>query len=747
MSYLTGSWEDERNKALQKLYPNAGQNTVMRLFLEDQDVFQWPEDSAGLTRAPNEPNHCEISMDQDINRHIRWESKFSLKSASAGAFVDQYRCADTIAFRHAFAVKLITGYEQTAKRASAKEEVINMKDLRHPHVAALLGTFIHRERLNILIFPAACFDLSVFMESVSAENKDGCQLYKGYSDVRTENGPDYAWPLRAGLGDKLRALQKWFYCLSRALCYVHESKVRHKDIKPENILVDLSGSVVLTDFGISKKFLDSSLITSGPVSAKTNMWAAAECFKHQAKRSGKTDVFALGCVFTHMVSLVLGKNLEECEQNRTTTINAKPNHDYHQSLPQVRLWLESLQTPEPRLELEIPKTTSVLHDNLRQDSKAEMIAAIPTILSMLADNIDQRPSADNDLCEKFYFKSVGQCRDCHPKHPECWKPSKYQAGNEVTGRDKREKLENQKTLERHDKNTSLIEIPDLIYMPRDTVMLAHASAPSEVSLDPGHSNSVQFRLPSSRNGRVRPKSEDPSRPSFTAVALDPYYRYERRISLGSDEELASARRSSSHRTLSVGRRVMRSKESEKAPRSVSPPKSRTYIFEKEPQAVTSVLLSSLEGAKPFSPGNNKPLKPKDTWYSNRASLPPPRGNSTIAHDQLVVVTTVPPAPEETISASLRDIKGSSPTQKEVSDDRRESQSQDPETDKGHVNIPGETSIILYYRSNGMVRVTKFFDLKMMRKNKPSIIDTHPLIDIQNGLTLVTSLIKIRDISI
>jgi serine/threonine protein kinase len=57
--------------------------------------------------------------------------------------------------------------------------------------------------------------------------------------------------------DKLSLLRSFFGCLATTLTYLHDSQVRHKDIKPQNIPVYKS-KVLLTDFGISRDFSDLS---------------------------------------------------------------------------------------------------------------------------------------------------------------------------------------------------------------------------------------------------------------------------------------------------------------------------------------------------------------------------------------------------------------------------------------------------------------------------------------------------------
>ena len=69
------------------------------------------------------------------------------------------------------------------------------------------------------------------------------------------------------LSDMLRKQKNFTASLTRfyaaelilALEYVHQRKIAHRDLKPDNILISADYHLKLTDFGQAKKFVDESV--------------------------------------------------------------------------------------------------------------------------------------------------------------------------------------------------------------------------------------------------------------------------------------------------------------------------------------------------------------------------------------------------------------------------------------------------------------------------------------------------------
>ena len=84
------------------------------------------------------------------------------------------------------------------------------------------------------------------------------------------------------------------------LHYAHTQGVFHRDIKPSNLLLDVEGTVWITDFGIAKA-LDHDGVTSTGDLVGTLQYMAPELFQGQG--DNRSDIYSLGATLYELLTL------------------------------------------------------------------------------------------------------------------------------------------------------------------------------------------------------------------------------------------------------------------------------------------------------------------------------------------------------------------------------------------------------------------------------------------------------------
>lgn len=91
--------------------------------------------------------------------------------------------------------------------------------------------------------------------------------------------------------------------LSRAVQFAHEQGVLHRDIKPQNILLDAVDEPFITDFGLAKSDSEDAQITvSGEVFGSPSFMAPEQASGQHRAVGRRTDVYGLGAVLYHLLT-------------------------------------------------------------------------------------------------------------------------------------------------------------------------------------------------------------------------------------------------------------------------------------------------------------------------------------------------------------------------------------------------------------------------------------------------------------
>jgi serine/threonine-protein kinase len=88
--------------------------------------------------------------------------------------------------------------------------------------------------------------------------------------------------------------------IARALGAAHERAIVHRDVKPQNVLIDAEGSAKVTDFGIARTLTEEGLTADGRVLGTTDYVSPEQALGHAV--TGQSDLYSLGIVLYEMLT-------------------------------------------------------------------------------------------------------------------------------------------------------------------------------------------------------------------------------------------------------------------------------------------------------------------------------------------------------------------------------------------------------------------------------------------------------------
>ncbi|RTE68826.1 hypothetical protein BHE90_016797 [Fusarium euwallaceae] len=188
--------------------------------------------------------------------------------------------------RNEFARKRMLRGHSFAKNRDAisafERELETLKQLSHHHLVKFMGSYTDPKYVGLIMSPVAQCNLAEYLETVPFPN------------------------------DRRFNLRTFFGCVTAALVYLHEHRIRHKDLKPSNILVHM-GKALITDFGTALDWKDRGRSTTDQLPmAITPRYSAPEVLAWQPRNSS-ADVYSLGVTFLEMFTVLRGDTMESMD--------------------------------------------------------------------------------------------------------------------------------------------------------------------------------------------------------------------------------------------------------------------------------------------------------------------------------------------------------------------------------------------------------------------------------------------------
>ena len=197
-----------------------------------------------------------------------------------------------------------------------------------------------------------------------------------------------------GLDKKL--VKSYLYQLLKGIEFIHKHKVLHRDLKPQNLLMN-NGILKIADFGLARGY---GIPVKNYTHEVVTLWYRPPDVLLGSKTYGTTvDIWSIGCIFAEMVTgkpLFMGKS-ESDQLKKIFKIRGTPSDNYASSLKELSEWGVGENVFEPWPEDDIKKYVPNLDPE-----------GVDLLLKFLQIEPEKRISAEEALKHPFFDDIRGE---------------------------------------------------------------------------------------------------------------------------------------------------------------------------------------------------------------------------------------------------------------------------------------------------------------------------------------------------
>jgi cyclin-dependent kinase len=192
-----------------------------------------------------------------------------IEKVGEGTYGVVYKARDTGTGQVVALKKIRLEAEDEGVPSTAIREISLLKELKDDHIVRLLD-IVHADQKLYLVFEFLDVDLKRYMEM----------------------GNQNRTPITQEI------VKKFTHQLTSGLLYCHSHRILHRDLKPQNLLIDKHDNLKLADFGLARAFgIPMRTYTHEVV---TLWYRAPEVLLGSRHYSTAIDMWSVGCIFAEM---------------------------------------------------------------------------------------------------------------------------------------------------------------------------------------------------------------------------------------------------------------------------------------------------------------------------------------------------------------------------------------------------------------------------------------------------------------
>lgn len=219
--------------------------------------------------------------------------------------------------------------------SSALREICLLKELKHKNIVRLYDV-MHSEKKLTIVFEYCDQDLKKYFDSCQGEIEPN-------------------------------VVKSFMYQLLKGLAFCHEKHILHRDLKPQNLLINKTGELKLADFGLARAFGIPVRCFSAEV---VTLWYRPPDVLMGAKLyTTSIDIWSAGCIFAEIANagrpLFPGSDVDD-QLKRIFRLLGSPTEENWPGVSKLPLYKEFNVPQSVSLHAVVPKMTSSAKDLLQK---------------------------------------------------------------------------------------------------------------------------------------------------------------------------------------------------------------------------------------------------------------------------------------------------------------------------------------------------------------------------------------------